>query len=92
MDGRLLRGNNGNVTASTRSEHCSDSTVAAVESSQAPMAYDCINQMTTSAQPGADGSIDLIPGASNARINYMGYDSRGNGRVSVDGKGNRASK
>ncbi len=39
-----------------------------------------------------DESIGLIPGASNARINYMGHDSRENQAVSLDGKGESGVK
>ncbi len=56
------------------------------------MDYNYINWMTIWAQPGADGSISFVPRASNVRISYMGYDSRGNGTVSVDGNGESGVK
>ncbi len=50
--------------------------------------FDCMDQLVFSAQNGPDNSISSQPGVNLARITFNGFDSRGNGVISLDANGN----
>ncbi len=50
--------------------------------------FDCMDQLVFSAQNGPDNSISSQPGVNLARITFNGFDSRGNGVISLNANGN----
>jgi RHS repeat-associated protein len=94
----------GNLVFTKRTDLCTVGDSVAAEVFAAAMFYDCLGQMVLRAVQGADGTLNsnilgLVKSApfwaqtewsmsTPTLINCLGYDSRGNGVIAVDPKGN----